>query len=95
MDTSAAGQVDSTSADRTNEAGHFAVFQAVDRRQRTILLVVQAAGFKPAKLPLPILQSNSVIARLAAVGSSKASRIEQMPAQSEDGDGMDGSSGSR
>jgi hypothetical protein len=58
-------------------------------------LVVEAAGFKRAELALPILQSNSLIARLAAVGSSKESRIEQMPAQSDDGDGMDGSCGSR
>lgn len=95
MGASAPGQAGSSCADRTNEAGHFAVLQTVDRRQRTIPLVVDAKGFKRAELPLRTRQSNSLIVRLAAAGSSKASRIEQMPAQSDDGDGMDGSCGSR
>jgi hypothetical protein len=78
----------------TNEAGHFAVYQAVERGQRTVPLVVVAEGFKPAEFPLPTLQSNPLRVRLAAAGSPSESRIEQLPASPEDGDGHDGSCGS-
>lgn len=84
---SAAGGVGSAGSDRTNEAGHFAVYRSLDREHPITRLVVVAEGFKPAEYSLPILQSNSLIVRLAPTGSSEASRVEQMPAPPGESDG--------
>jgi hypothetical protein len=85
-----AGEAVLASADRTNEAGHFAVFKAVERGRRTIPLLVVAEGFKLAEFPLPTLQSNPLIVRLAASDSPRSSRVEQMPAMPGDGNSPDG-----
>jgi hypothetical protein len=82
-----AGGVDSSGSDRTNEAGHFAVYRGIAGGQHLALLVVVAEGFKRAEYPLPILQGNSLIVRLAPTGSSEASRVEQMPAPPGESDG--------
>jgi hypothetical protein len=84
---SGAGGVDDAGSDRTNEAGHFAVYRGIGRGQHLALQVVVAEGFKRAEYPLPILQSNTLIVRLAPTGSSEASRVEQLPAPPGESDG--------
>jgi hypothetical protein len=85
---------DLASTDRTNAAGRFSVFQEVPRGQRTIPVLVMADGFKPAEFPLRVLQSNTLLVRLAPANSSLQSRIEYMAALPGDGSGSDSDCGS-
>jgi hypothetical protein len=85
---------DLSNTDRTNAAGRFSVFQAVSGTQRKIPVLVVAEGFKPAEFSLTVLQSNTLLVRLAATSSPHASRIEYMATLPGDGSSSDGSCGS-
>ena len=85
---------DLSSTDQSNAAGHFSVFQAVDSGRRAIPILVVADGYKPAEFSLPVLQSNTLLVRLAANGSPERSRIEYMAALPGDGSGADADCGS-
>ena len=85
---------DLSNTDESNAAGHFSVFQAVSSERRAVPILVVADGYKPAEFSLPVLQSNTLLVRLAANGSSERSRIEYMAALPGDGSGADGDCGS-
>ena len=85
---------DLSNTDRSDAAGHFAVFQALQGERRAIPILVVADGYKPAEFSLPMLQSNTLLVRLAANGSPEQSRIEYMAALPGDGSGADGDCGS-
>jgi hypothetical protein len=86
------GEREPTAADRTNGAGRFAVLHTAAGGGATTRLVVLADGFKPAEYALPMRQSNLLIAYMAPAGSALSSRIEQMPAPAEGGNGQSDSS---
>lgn len=85
---------DLSNTDVSNAAGHFSVFQDVGGERRAIPILVVADGYKPAEFSLPVLQSNTLLVRLAANGSSERSRIEYMAALPGDGSGADADCGS-
>jgi hypothetical protein len=85
---------DLSNTDESNAAGHFSVFQAVSGERRAIPILVVADGFKPAEFSVPVLQSNTLLVRLAANGSREQSRIEYMAALPGDGSGADADCGS-
>jgi hypothetical protein len=85
---------DLSNTDETNLAGRFSVFQSVSGAQRKIPILVVADGFKPAEFSLPVLQSNTLLVRLASASSSHQSRIEYMAVLPGDGSSADGACGS-
>jgi hypothetical protein len=82
-----------SNTDRTILAGRFSVFQSVSGTQGKIPILVVADGFKPADFFLPVLQSNTLLVRLAAAGSPHRSRIEYMAVLPGDGSSADGACG--
>ena len=60
---------------RTGAAGDFHISRTVAPGRYKILLVIQAAGFKPIDLAVPTLRRNRVLVRLATTESQEASQV--------------------
>jgi hypothetical protein len=84
---------DLSNSDWTDAAGKFAVFQSLRQPGGRVPLFVVADGFKPAEFSLPVLQSNTLMVRLAPAGSALESRIEYMAVLPGDGSSADGACG--
>ena len=82
-----------SNTDQTNAAGKFSAFQSLAGSSRRIPILVVADGFKPAEFSLPVLQSNTLMVRLAPAGSPMQSRIEYMAVLPGDGSSADGACG--
>ena len=82
-----------SNTDQTNAAGKFSVFQSLSGAQSRIPILVMADGFKPAEFTLPVLQSNTLMVRLAPAGSPYQSRIEYMAVLPGDGSSADSACG--